>query len=454
MRLRLSSSKVLLVMSLYLACNVAAAEDLAYIMNLALQTDTTLAQAKQTELATIELLPQARAGLLPTVSATAGNSYNNTNNPQLLDYNTFNYGATISQQVINVANWQTYRQADDKIKSSIASYEDAYQDLILRVLTQYFKILKALDDLSFTIAERKAFARSLDETQQKFDAGVIAITDVNEAQAKYDSAHAQEIAAEYEVYNQKEIMGEITGEPAGNINLLRSNIILHAPIPDDIEFWVRAAVKQNYALQAKNFDVEAARKNILIQRAANYPTLEADGATSFAKTSPPLPVKANTNSVSLTVTLPVFSGGKLIAKTQQAIHEFEITVQQALNTERQVVSNIRQAYRGVLTQISQIKALQQSVISSKSALDATTAAFEVGTRTIVDVLNAQTDLLRAMSNLSKARYDYIVASFTLKRFSGVLKIEDVNIINSWLVPAPMIVPDDVPQNSGPTYKSP
>lgn len=437
---RLNSNKLICITALCIASSISVAEDLAYIMNLALETDTTLAQAKQTELATLEVLPQARAGLLPTVSATAGTAFNNTNNPQLLDYNTFNYSGTLSQPVFNVGNWQIYRQADLKIKAAVANYEDAYQDLILRVITQYFKILKAIDDLSFTMAERKAFSRSLDETQQKFDAGVIAITDVNEAQAKFDSSRAQEIAAEYEVYNQKEIMGEITGVPAKNISLLRANIILHAPIPDDIEFWVRNALKQNYSLQSKHFDADSAKKEIAIQRAANYPTVDAVGTTGYSKAAPGLPFllpeKYNANSVTVTVNLPVFSGGKIFSKTTQAMRQYEITVQQALNVERQITSNIRQSYRGVLTQISQIKALQQSVISSKSALDATTAAFEVGTRTIVDVLNSQTDLLRAMSNLSKARYDYIVASFTLKRFSGVLRLEDVNIINSWLIPAP------------------
>ncbi len=429
---------------LIIICQSSSAEDLSSILNLALETDTTLQQAWQTELATLELLPQARAGLLPVVTANANSSYNNNNNPQLENYNSYTYGATLSAPIVNIANWFTYRQADDKIKASIANYEDAYQDLLLRVTTQYFAILKSLDDLYFTIAARKAFARSLEETQQKFDAGVIAITDVNEAQAKYDQAHAQEIAAEFEVYNQKELMGVITGTPARNVSLLKANITLQRPKPDDIEYWVKTSVKQNYALQAKLYDVAAAKKNISIQRAANYPTLQADGNTNFAKTPPSLPLpafKVNTNSIGLTVTLPIFAGGKIIAKTKQAYNEYEIAVQLSINTERQVVSNTRQAYRGVLTQISQIKALQQAVISSKSALDATEAAFEVGTRTIVDVLNAQTDLLRTKSQLSKARYDYIVSSFTLKRFAGILQVADANIVNSWLQAAPKQGPE-------------
>jgi outer membrane protein len=441
---RLNSNKILQICILSFACNMAIAEDLAYIVNLGLDVDATLIQARETQLATVELLPQARAGLLPTLSGTAGSTYTNTNNPLLGRYNTFTYGASLSQQLFNVANWQTYRQADIKIKSAIASYEDAIQDLLLRISNQYFAILKALDDLHFSIAERKAFSRHLEETQQKFNAGVIAITDVNEAQAKYDGAVAQEITAKNELYNQKEIMGEITGIPAGNISLLKSNIVLQRPKPDDIEYWVRTAVSQNYALQAKRFDAEAAKKDISIARAANYPTLEADGSTNKAKSAPPAPVVANTNTIGVTLTLPLFSGGKILAKTRQAEHQYQIAIEQAINVERQIKSNVRQAFRGILTQISQIKALQQSVISSKSALDATQAAFEVGTRTIVDVLNSQSDLLNAQSNLSKARYDYIIASFKLKRYAGILTLEDINIINKWLQPAPKDEPGNAP----------
>jgi len=175
-----NSNKKLLICILWLVFSTSYAEDLAHILNIALDVDSNLQQTKETELATLELLPQARAGLLPTVAASANSNYSNTNNPLLLRYNTFSYGATLSQPILNISSWQTYKQVDYKIKSAIASYEDALQDLFLRVTNQYFAILKALDDLHFAIAERKAFARHLDETQQKFNAGVIAITDVNE----------------------------------------------------------------------------------------------------------------------------------------------------------------------------------------------------------------------------------------------------------------------------------
>lgn len=437
-----SCKKFLVLCILYLGCNAPHAEDLTHIFNLALQVDTTLIQARETELATYELLPQARANLLPVITGSAGSNYNQTNNPQLLDYNTYNYGITLTQPLLNIANWYQYRQASDQIKSAIATYEDAVQQLILNVVGQYFAILKAQDDMDFAIAERRAFARSLEETKQRFDAGVIAITDVNEAQAKFDAALAQEIAAIYELYNQKELMGVITGVPAGNISLLKTDISLHQPKPDNMEEWVNSALKQNYGLQASLYDMKVAKKNIDIQRAGHYPTIQADGSTTKAKTAPTFPVKANSNSIGVTVTLPLYTGGSVNAKTRQAMHEYQIAVQQAEATERQIISNVRQAYRGILTQISQVKALQQSVISSKSALDATQAAFDVGTRTIVDVLNAQSDLLRAKTSLSKARYDYIVASFKLKRFTGILQPEDVYIINGWLYPAPKTAPVD------------
>lgn len=414
----------------------ALAEDLSEIYNLAVQVDTTLQQAKDNQMATMTLLPQARAGLLPVIDFTANTTYNNTNNPQTVRYNTLLYGATLTTPLLNLAAWFQYQQVDDQIKSAVATYEDAKQDLIVRVVTQYFTILKALDDLIFARSERKAFARHLEETRQKFNAGVIAITDVNVAQAKYDNANAQEIFAANELSNQEEIMGEITGLPAKNINILRNAITLHRPQPDDIDYWVTSAIEQNLGLKAKRYDVAVAKKNIAIQKAGHYPTIQANGATNVSKSVPPAPVIFNDNSIGATLTIPLFNAGKIIAQTNQARFEYDAAKQKALETERTVVSNVRQAYRGILTQISQVAALQQSVISNKSALDATQAAFEVGTRTIVDVLNAQSDLLRAQSDLSKSKYDYIIESFKLKRYVGLLTNEDVNIINSWLQTPP------------------
>lgn len=430
-------NKILLALILFLNCFATHAEDLKAILNLALELDPVLQQAKSNNSAALELLPQARAALLPTIQSTASTAYSNTSNPLTGNYNTFSYGIALTQPILNLANWQQYKQVDYKIKAALANLEDAQQDLFLRVATQYFAILKAMDDYNFSIAERKAFARHLEETQQKFNAGVIAITDVNEAQAKFDGAVAQEITAQNEVYNQKELMGNITGTAAGNISSLKNSINLQRPVPDDIEYWVNAALKQNFALQAKEFEAIAAQKNISQQRAGHLPTLDLSANSTKAKTMPPSPspsILARTNTVSLNLNVPIYSAGKISAKTRQAVAEHQTALQQAKDVRLQTISNIRQAYRGIITQISQIKALQQSVISSKSALDATEAAFEAGTRTIVDVLNAQSSVLNAKSNLSKARYDYIIASFRLKRFSGILSSNDLNIINSWLEP--------------------
>lgn len=435
MRLLCSYGKVW-ILTFALVCSITSAQDLSETYNLAVQVDTTLQQAKDNQLATMTLLPQARAGLLPVIDFTANSTYNNTNNPQLVRYNTFQYGATLTAPLLNLASWFQYRQVDDQIKSAVATYEDTKQDLIVRVVTQYFTILKALDDLIFSRSERIAFARHLEETKQKFNAGVIAITDVNVAQAKYDNANAQEIAAANQLSDQEEIMGEITGVPAKKINIMKSSVTLHRPQPDSMDYWVKSAIEQNYDLQAKRYDVAVAKKNIDIQKAGHYPTIQANGASNVSRSVPPAPVVANSNSIGVTLTVPLFNAGKIVAQTNQARFQYDSAKQKAIEAERTVVSNVRQAYRGILTQISQVTALQQSVISNKSALDATQAAFEVGTRTIVDVLNAQSDLLRAKSDLSKAKYDYIIESFKLKRYVGLLTVEDVNIVNSWLQVAP------------------
>lgn len=421
---------------LLLVCSMAFAEDLEQTLNIALDTDAILKQAYDNQMSVMELLPQARADLLPLIGLTANTTYTNTNDPQTGRYNTFLYGATLATPLLDLASWFQYRQVDDQIKSAVAIYQDTRQDLMVRVADQYFAILKALDDLIFARSERIAFSRHLDETKQKFNAGVIAITDVNVAQARYDNARAQEIAATNELHNQQEIMGEITGIPAKNINILKYNITLHSPQPGNIEYWVKIAREQNYDLQAKRFDIAAAKKNISIQRAGHYPTITANGATNVSKSVPPLPVVFNTNTIGLTVNMPLFNSGKIIAQTRQAAIDYDTAKQKEIQAERTTVSNVRQAYRGVLTQISQVSALQQAVISNKSALDATSAAFQVGTRTIVDVLNAQSDLLRAQSDLSKSKYDYIMESLRLKRFCGLIQYQDLDIVNTWLQPPP------------------
>lgn len=431
---RLNFKHAITISTVCLACSVTYADDLLSTLTLAMDVDTTLLEAEQSAYATMELLPQARSALLPLVTGTANTTYTNSNNPVIPNNNSYAYTATISQPILNLASWFQYKQVDYQIKAAVATYEDAKQDVVVRVTEQYFNILKARDDLVFALSEKKAFSQQLEQTRQKFKAGVIAITDVNEAQAKYDSANAQVITAQNELFNQKENMGIITGVPAKNVSILIPNINLSPP-PDTMEKWVETAKEQNFALQSAQYDMRAAKGNINIQKAGHYPVVQVDGTASKAKTTPPNPAVANTNSVGITVTLPIYSGGNINALTRQAAHEYEISMQQMIRIEREVVTSTRQAFRGILTQISQVEALKQSVISSKSALDATQAAFDVGTRTIVDVLDAQTDLLNAKRQLATARYDYILESFKLKRFSGILSLEDVNIINNWLEPA-------------------
>lgn len=427
-----SLKKKIAFLAILLACSITNAENLAETFNLAVQVDTSLRQARDNMYATMTLLTQARADLLPVVDFTANTTYNNTNNSQLLRYNTYLYGANLSAPLLNLTVWFQYRQVDDQIKSAVAIYEDTKQDLVVRVVSQYFAILAALDDLILARSERRAFARQWEETKQKFNAGVIAITDVNVAKARYDNATAKEIAAANNLSDQQEIMGEITGTPAGNIDILKYEINLHRPTPDSMDYWVNAAISKNYNLQSKLYDVAAAKKNIAIQRSGHYPTIQANGSTNVSKTIPPAPEVTNTNSIGVTLNFPIFNSGKIVAQTNQAKYQYDYTRQQAIETERNIVSNTRQAYRGVLTQISQVKALEQSVISNQSALDATQAAFEVGTRTIVDVLNAQSDLLSVQNFLAKSKYNYIIESIKLKRYASQLTVQDINIINSWL----------------------
>jgi outer membrane protein len=422
-----------------------AAEDLLAVFRLAQCNDPTIQAAKEAQLAAAEATPQARALFLPQLNATANQfSYHVTNNargatPPLsgtinassFGYNQGTYSLILNQPVFYYQQWVQYAQAEAQVKQANATYAAAEQDLIVRTIQGYFNVLKAMDALKFAKAQRLALAKYLEQTQARFKVGLIAITDVQIAKAQHDSAYAQEITAENNVANAKEKLREITGYPIEHFAHLREILTLKSPEPDNIEKWVCTAMEQNFNLQAARFKADAARTAIKINQGGHLPTVNINGSVNSYTRTPLSTNKRNVNA-GLQVALPLFNGGAVVSKTKQAVHLYEQTQQQMETTHRQTESNTRQAYRSVLTQISQVNALKQAIISNESALKATQASFDVGTRTIVDVLSAQTNLIQAQQNHANARYDYIVQSVLLKQAAGLLEPCDVQHINAWL----------------------
>lgn len=414
--------------------NTALAKNLLNVFELAYANDPILQAAKKSQLASIEALPQARANFLPTLGAQATHNAYNTNIPRSIPhYNQSTYTLSINQPVFYYQQWVGLNQAKQQVKQANADYGAAEQDLIVRTTQYYFNVLKAFDALKFAKANRAAVSKFLDQTKQRYKVGLIAITDVQVAQAQHDSAYAEEIAAENDLANKKETLREITGEPIETYAFLRQELSLKAPEPLNSEEWVSKALAQNLKLQSKEFAASALRSNIKMIESGHLPTLNINSNIARSNNEPLSATPGGRNSVvGLQVNMPIFSGGSVRSKTKQAVYSYEQAKKEYETLHRQTESKTRQAYRGVLTQISQAAALKQAIVSNQSALEATEAAFNVGSRTIVDVLTSQTNLIQAQQNYANARYDYILQSIQLKQAAGTLTPDDIHQINTWL----------------------
>ncbi len=412
----------------------AIAEDLLNFYKDALCADPILQAAKQQQLAAIEVLPQARAQLLPLVTGSANFGINNSTFFLVNAYKNETYTINLTQPILHFELWAKYQEATNQVKQANATYCAAEQDLIMRLATQYFAVLKAEDTLHFSIAQREAFAKSLDQSEKRFKVGLIAVTDVNISRARYDSALATEIAAQVDVLNQKEKLSEIVGHCVDNVARLRKDFKLPPPDPADMECWVDTALEQNFVLQAAKYKALAAWDDMKYNKYNHLPTIDALGQVVRNSPVPDSLVfeRAITSSASLQVNIPIFSGGSISSKTRQAMHLYQQFDKDYETQFRTTTSETRQYYWGVMAQINQVAAFEAAVLSNESAVKSTGAAFRVGSRTIVDFLNAQSDLIKAELDLSIAKYEYILNSYKLKQSAGMLCPVDVYHINSWL----------------------
>jgi len=418
------------------------ADDMLSVYQLAVQSDPQLQAAKAAYQSTLEVVPQSRAALLPNLGATGvvtRDRYHNRNPAAGEPENSYatnkTFGAQLTQAIYQRESFLKLEQTDSVVAQSKAQLTAAEQDLILRVATRYFLVLGAQDNLAFVKGDKDAIGRTLDQAQQRFDVGLSAITDVLEAQARYDIAVSDEINAEKLLADAREALREVTGVEPGTLEVLQPEIPLIPPEPAVEEQWVTVATDQNPLLLAARAATETARQEIDIQRAGHYPTLDltADYAWrnndfgGFGITQ-----ERNDSSIGVQMTLPLYTGGLISANIRQSQHQFtqaqETQVQQRRATERQA----RDYFRGVMTGISKVTALKQAVVSNEKALEAAEAGFDVGTRTIVDVLDTQRDLLSAKRDHARSRYDYLLDVLRLKLAAGSLEEDDLRLINALL----------------------
>lgn len=407
------------------------AEGLLEVFRQAAINDPQLKAAAATCLATLEIEPQARALLLPQISAGAQLDRNFSVDPGPDSaFNSHSYSLNLSQPLFRQGARVQQRLADSIVNQAQADFLAAQQALILRVAERYFDVLAELDNLSFREAEQKAIARQLEQASRRFEVGLITITDVHEAQAAFDLSEAEVITAGNQLSDSLEALREVTGQYYEKLNELEEEIPLTLPEPADPEAWVVLAIANNPQLLSAAFAVEAARENINLQRADRYPTV--DLVASHFDSDSDRGNNISGNAIGLRLNILLYQGGAIASRTREAAYSHEAAKQGLENQQRFVIRQVRNAYRGLEAAISRVNALNQARISNQSALEATEAGFDVGTRTIVDVLNAQQELYRARRDYAQSRYDYILNKLRLQQAAGQLAEADLIAVSTLL----------------------
>lgn len=444
---------------------IAAGESLLEVYQQALQSDPLIHEAEARRMAALEREPQARGLLLPQVNG-GGSWYQGTDTSlqqatiqdsmgNIIAFNTvdaesdfdgFGWNAELRQTLFRWDQFVGLKQAGKEVAKAEVDFEAAQQDLIVRVVTRYFDVLAAEDRLTSIHADRQAIARQLEQAKQRFDVGLIAITDVQESQAAYDQSVANEIQAKRELATSRYFLREITGEYISTLSAPSEKFPLVSPNPADEASWIDLAMTQNLALVSSRFDEEIARDEISFRRTGHYPTLDlvANYDTSDTDISnvsvagvlspnPNFPTASTRDSISVQFNVPLFQGGRTTSRVREAVYLHRASREQLQRVARETERQTRDAYLGVLSEISRVNALDQAVKSSRTALQATEAGFDVGTRTIVDVLNSQRALYTAITNYERSRYTYIGNVLRLKLAIGNLQVQDLEEIDRYLV---------------------
>lgn len=421
---------------------VAHSADLIDIHRLALQNDPQVRAAEAQRFADMEAKPQARAQLLPFVSFDA--SYNRirsefdaspTQPAGSFSYGAAQWGVSLVQPLYHHEYFAQLRQAGAVLGRADAVYSAVQQALLVRSAQSYFGVLAARDLLQFARAEKESIGRQLEQAQQRFDVGLIAITDVHVAQAAFDLATAREIEAANQLQSANEALFELTGEFVEGVDPLVRDIPLVSPQPAQIDEWVKVAMDQNFDLIAARFNAQVAEEGISLQRSGHYPALDLVGSlgrTENGSDAPPQLRDGEDAIIGLQLNVPLFQGGAVRSRTRQAGFLYAQAREQVEQQRRLTLRQTRDAYNAVIAAVNRVNALAQARVSAASALEATEAGMEVGTRTAVEVLTARTDLFRAESDYAQARYDYLINTLLLKQATGTLSIVDLEQINGWL----------------------
>ncbi|HCN72843.1 MAG: hypothetical protein CML16_10840 [Pusillimonas sp.] len=419
----------------------AQTQDLLQVWTKAQQRDPILAAAQANRAAQSERVPQARALLLPYITAGTGVEADDIRSTSLDHSNTdkrATWALTLTQPIIDLGLWDTYRASEYIEQSATLAVQQAWQDLTLRVAQAYFNVLAAQDTLKSLDAQKKAIMNQLDAAKRGFELGSATIADTYEAQARLDLINASEIQAFNALQIAQDALASIINERPTELARLQNEVSLPPPQPARLSDWTAQAAQASLEVAQAELGTRLAEKQIDIAQSTHYPTVDfyaQSGSSSDRGTSGP---RAGPRSVETTVglqlSIPLYAGGGISSRVREQTSLLQKSRYELESTRRQAIQTTQAFFSGVVSGLSRVSALQAAEASSRASLEANQTGYEVGVRVNIDVLNAQQQLYETQRALADARYTTLLNGLRLKAASGILTADDIIAINNLLAP--------------------
>ena len=411
--------------------------DLLSLYKKAENYDAEIFAAKSAYLAEKEGENIALGSLLPSINASASKSYTDDDNDTFANdsYKNRNFTVSLSQPLVNFSAWYNLSATEQNTFRAETIYLAAQQNLILDVSSAYFGVLRAREDLKSAKSQEAAVKRQYEQAKEQFDVGLIAITDVHEAKASYDASQTLRIQTEGNLTIARENLARITGEYATNLKTLKADFPITMDTNTSAEQWVESAYQNNLNIKVAEFALKNTKENFKASRSGHYPTLSleagyTDNDITNSQTSRNDPESTN---IALTLNIPIYSGGATQADVRRQRHLVEQDRHKLVSAQRQAQIEARTEYINLTTNIQTVESLQQNIVSRQSALEATREGYNVGTRNIVEVLDAERNYFTALRDFANARFDFVESNLRIKRSAGTLNTADIESLNEWLV---------------------
>ncbi len=426
--------QLILALAMGITLNTAQAGALAEIYRQALESDPQLKIARATSKADAEITDQRRAGLLPDINMTADLGYRNSDPNGSTDGNRNAYSVSLTQPVFRAENWFNFQAGKILGAKATVEFSLAQQTLIRRSVSDYLDVLQAQTVYETTLAEEAAFKRRLEQVEAQFEVGLIAITDVEEAKAGYDIARVNRIVAKGDLDNSFEALDRLTGSSWEQVDLLKADYRVERLQPEQYQPWVDKALDSNLTLRVARYDVDASLESRRATESRHKPTVDlvaSYGRTDINSTGGDV----DSGFIGLNFNLPLYQGGRTSSEIRESFQRWDASTQTLEDTKRQVVQQTRSLYRDIETDVDSVAARKQTITSTESALEATEAGYSVGTRNIVDVLEAERRVYEAIRDYETARYTYVRNQISFKESLGTLNPDDLYQLDGWLKPA-------------------